>query len=143
MRDLDFAEQRTWLDLSTRVPGAESCQIVSSGDGPHLVATVDECGNREFIYTSSDFGSTLTAHSTSLPQGFWIDMTMSKDGSHVYVVPGYAQESIWASSDYGVTWHAVQTLGLEYRRIASSADGQRLLAYQSSGLVSSSEAVQS
>jgi photosystem II stability/assembly factor-like uncharacterized protein len=69
-------------------------------DGTKLVAVTNDMGNPDYIYTSSDSGTTWTQRGT---QREWESVASSADGTKLVAVnccDGY----IYTSSDSGVTW---------------------------------------
>ena len=93
--------------------------VASSADGTKLVAVVYD----GLIYTSTDSGTNWSA--TSAPAGQWWSVASSADGTRLVAVDHY-RESVYTSSDAGVTWvQHWMLVGME--GIASSADGSRLV----------------
>ncbi|MEO8529329.1 MAG: PKD domain-containing protein, partial [Pseudolysinimonas sp.] len=128
-----------WSAITTFLGSA--CKVVTSGDGEHLlVLAPDNRGEHVTIYTSADGGGTWDDHVDAIEPGYFVDITMSNDGSKIVIMPGYPYEPVWISNNYGVDWHAVDLDPdhhnfLEFRSVAGSADGQLLLASEYYGRV--------
>jgi hypothetical protein len=105
--------------------------VASSADGTKLVALADR------IYTSTDSGATWTPRES--PRN-WSSVASSADGTKLVAAvratsPAGADGEIYTSADSGVTWTPRDpTLGgqlapvADWRSVASSADGNRLVA---------------
>lgn len=117
--------------------------ITSSADGSHLAAVV----NGGDIFTSSDYGNSWTDRVVAGSRG-WSAIDSSADGSFIVATDndnyfnnrntegGY----IYISSDYGVSWEPVSSLGNQlWSSIASSADGTHLVASAYGGHIYTSE----
>jgi hypothetical protein len=91
--------------------------VASSADGTKLVAVSQDIG----IYRSLDAGATWTA--MSAPSNVWSSVASSADATRLVAA---SWDSIYISSDSGVTWTATGMGGAG--AVASSADGYRLVA---------------
>ena len=98
--------------------------VASSGDGTKLVAVV----NGGQIHTSTDRGVTWKPRMTDSDR-YWQDVASSIDGTKLVATCG----QVYSSIDSGVTWTAQVGLGLS--KIASSADGSKLVAVVSGGQI--------
>ncbi len=101
--------------------------VASSADGARLVA----CAWADYLYISTDFGATWTAHMTDA-QRLWTCVTSSADGTRL--VAGVLDGYLYTSTDSGATWTARMTdTGRYWSVLASSADGSNLLGGSSDG----------
>ena len=107
----------TWTS-NTNVPslGFFAC----SADGRKWIASGD--GG---IYTSTNSGATWT--SNNVPNGFWLCVASSADGTKLAAVNA-ANRQIYVSRDSGTTWNLTGAPGLTWVSVASSADGTKLVA---------------
>jgi hypothetical protein len=114
----------TWT--ATTAPSADWQSIASSGDGKKLVA-VELCiwppcdSSTAAIYTSADGGATWS-HSISVYTTF--SVASSADGSHLAAASG----GITISTNAGATWALSGAPYTGYEAVASSWDGNRLVA---------------
>lgn len=109
----------TWT--RSAAPSASWSWIAMSSDGSKLAAVAAN----GFLYTSSDYGQTWIAR-TSTSQN-WSGVTLSDDGQRIVGVVDYG--AIYVSTDAGATFAPVAgTDGLDWRAVASSANGMRLVA---------------
>ena len=93
-------------------------------DGSHLIACAE---NGDYIYTSTDFGSTWTQR-TSAGARDWASAASSSDGSILIAADG-APGYIFTSRDFGSTWTQQTSLGLaSWEYLASSSDGNTVVA---------------
>lgn len=116
----------TW----TKVDGAPFLGYLGcSADGNKLV------GAYGFVYTSPDFGATWTQ--TTASNCWWQSVASSADGTKLTImrVGSGDNEPIYTSADSGITWIPNTTpgkpwgvSGASWRPIASSADGNKLVA---------------
>ena len=95
--------------------------VASSGNGVNLVAAGDGS-----IYHSTNSGSTWTQASAPAPNGDWISIASSADGSRLAVVARAGL--IYASTNAGATWAVTGAPASAWNSVASSADGTRLVA---------------
>lgn len=115
--------------------------IAASADGNKLVAVsvgTSSNGNYPFfdepIYTSTNFGKTWTT--TSAPNEGWLAVASSADGTKLVAVAGVNDVSIggtdggpiYTSTNSGATWQAANAPIARWFCVASSADGNRLVA---------------
>jgi hypothetical protein len=104
---------QTWTQVTSA--GSRGWQSVSlSATGQYQTAVV----NGDYIYVSSDYGSTWTQKGTSQ---YWWSVSLSATGQYqtAVVYPGY----IYISSDYGSTWTQKGT-SQYWRSVSLSATGQ-------------------
>jgi hypothetical protein len=103
--------------------------VASAADGKRLWAA----GNAGSIYTSTNSGTTW--QSVNGPADFFYSVACSADGSKVVIG---AYDLICVSTNSGETWTTNSVPGPGYwcRTVASSADGNRLLAVPGSDIVS-------
>jgi len=121
--------RRNWTDLA------------SSADGLRLVA-VDAGTNTTGgqIYTSNDGGINWTPHESDRN---WCSIACSADGSRLLAAVGEANIKgqlvvgyLYTSPDYGATWTPRLTdEPRRWIRVASSADGNKLIAVEDNSLV--------
>ena len=118
----------TWL--TNNIGNQVWASIVSSGDGKTLVATVKNGP----IYCSADSGVTWSQGMVSNSTGGatftapWQSLAASADGKFFVVINAFTSGGIFASTNSGVTWTAINFDGQMWRAIASSANGRRLVA---------------
>jgi photosystem II stability/assembly factor-like uncharacterized protein len=112
----------TWT--ASIAPLARWNSIAMNREGSRLAAVA--AGG--LLYTSTDYGMTWVARTTT-PQA-WAGVTISEDGQRIVGLVQYG--SIYTSTDGGATFAAVAGTGnTDWRSVAGSADGQRLLAVAS------------
>lgn len=118
----------TWT-LSLPVQGMRA--VASSADGMKLVAAVSSTTSGLGIYTSTDGGATW------IPRGYagrtWFSFASSADGTRLVgtdTTSGLG--NLWISKDSGVTWTPREN-ARNWRYVASSADGMKLIAAATSG----------
>jgi hypothetical protein len=121
-------------NVTNYVPAGWSA-VASSADGAKLVAI-----KNSLICISTNSGMTWTQ--TSAPATNWTEVASSADGSRLAAIAGGSSDRggfsvsgcpIYTSADSGTTWTS-NSLPVQYRNgivstsVASSADGNRLLA---------------
>jgi len=115
--------------------GVNYFALASSADGVHLIGA-----GASILVTSSDSGASWSYRSganqpNALPGG----IAMSADGKRVAVADGAAAGHISLSTDYGTNFTVSPNAPTtSYAAIASSADGDRLVAAAKSGGIYSS-----
>ena len=82
------------------------------------------------IHYSTDGGTTWTA-STSSGTHSWYDLVWSSDGSVAVAAP--TDGSITISKDKGVTWTATGSASADWRSVAVSPNGSRMVAVDHNG----------
>jgi len=94
--------------------------IAISDDGQYQVAVCESSG---FIYNSNDGGVFWTPGAIARE---WKYCAISKDGKYQTAVstPSASEDTIYRSSDYGVTWTAVPGYSLSCFAVAMSDSGQ-------------------
>lgn len=109
----------------TAAPSAIWRSVASSTDGRFLVAAanLDENFLPAHIYTSTNGGDTWTPSS---PANNWYAVACSSDGSKIFGAIGLG--GIWASTNFGATWHSTTAPTNVWASVASSADGTRVVA---------------
>jgi hypothetical protein len=123
----------TWTERT--LPGNRAwASIASSADGSKLAAVASDLSA---IWTSADSGSTWQEQLDS-GKRFWVSITMSSDGSRMAAVAleegkavGDGKIYTWAqsaSNAFGAGPWTARTPALNWRSIASSADGSKLVA---------------
>jgi photosystem II stability/assembly factor-like uncharacterized protein len=109
----------TWAAAS--LPSNHWSAVSSSADGTKLIALAFNGP----IYVSTNSGASWTSNNVI---GYWRSAACSADGTKAVAVadPG----EIYTSTDSGVTWvsHFIFGAGTGFGSVASSADGERLLA---------------
>ncbi|MGZ5269279.1 MAG: WD40/YVTN/BNR-like repeat-containing protein [Ramlibacter sp.] len=112
----------TWTRSS--LPTASWAGVAMNSEGSRLAAVA---GNG-LLYTSADYGQTWVARTTS-PQP-WTGVSLSDDGQRI--VATATGGSIWVSINGGTTFTpATGTAGADWRAVAGSSDGMRLVAVAS------------
>jgi hypothetical protein len=132
----------TWTPTSA--PMTNWSAVACSADGQKLVATVAVFNQRQYesggpIYVSADGGATW--RKTSAPETNWASVASSADGQKLVAVAGgsvaYISSApdgpIYTSTDAGTNWAATSVDQANDTSVASSADGQRLMAATYSG----------
>jgi len=115
--------------------------IASSADGGKLAASASYGS----VYNSTDSGATWTEQSVAGLR-YWKSITSSADGAklaaveyNVFSGSSIQLGSIYTSTDYGTTWTEQTSAGSHtWNYIASSADGTKLAAVETSTFDSSS-----
>lgn len=102
------------------LPVAYWSSVTSSVDGSVLLAANYNPGTNGGLYISTDWGATWT-NSLAFP-GSWTSAASSADGTRLFAV---GSPSV-TSTNCGATWTAIPVNN--YRFIASSADGMKLVA---------------
>ncbi|WP_296918166.1 sialidase family protein [Polaromonas sp.] len=125
----------TWTER--QAPGDRAwASIASSADGTKLAAVASDLSR---IWTSADSGNSWQEQFASGSSGrFWVSITMSSDGSRMAAVVlgnGAATDDgkiyTWeqsAGNAFGVGPWTARTPSRNWRSIASSADGSKLVA---------------
>lgn len=97
---------------------------VSRGTGQYMIAAISKFLSSGYqaggLYVSSNYGSSWTF----VPiVGYWIDVAISDDGSHMLAVEQYGKA--YRSANYGVSWSEISSLGTDsFRGPSISGDGQ-------------------
>ena len=122
----------TWLERQD-VGSRSWASIASSADGTKLAAVAVN----SIIWTSADSGATWQAQNDSGSR-FWVSITMSADGSRMAAVAlesgygiGDGRIYTWqqtAGNAFGAGPWTARAVAREWRSIASSADGSKLVA---------------
>jgi photosystem II stability/assembly factor-like uncharacterized protein len=113
----------TWT--RSNAPTANWSWVATSSDGSRLAAVAAN----GFLYTSTDYGQTWTARTSSAQA--WQGVTISDDGQRIVGVVDYG--AMYVSTNGGATFTPVAgTAGLDWRAVAGSADGMRLVAVAAS-----------
>ena len=124
----------TWM--ATSVPSSFGWNVVaSSANGSKLIAANPDGSG--LVYTSDDFGGTWTTNSA--PLGQWISIASSADGTKLSAAQGgccnpggpTSGDPVYTSSDSGATWSSHNVP--DAFAVASSADGNKLVAVVSGG----------
>ena len=122
------ATQFTAAETAT---GRNWYRVTSSADGSKLAAA----DNGGLIYVSNDSGKTWTAPQPAFFAAYH-GIASTADGDKLaWIVPnvtGETNANIWLSNDAGVTSKAVEK-ARQWRGIAMSADGNRLVAAENGG----------
>lgn len=85
------------------------------------------------IFLSSNYGSTWDQRAIALGEKYWRSACMSDGGTNCYAVVS-ATDSIYASSDSGVTWAALTNAGTgAYMQVACNSTGSQVLACMETG----------
>ena len=121
----------------TSAPATNWTALASSADGRKLVATYkDALATGGGIFTSADFGRTWMLASNAPSLLSFPAVASSADGTKLVVVCNSnfnVEGPIYVSSDSGVTWTQTSAPLLYWNSVASSADGNNLIAAGSSG----------
>jgi hypothetical protein len=118
----------TWT--TTTVSNMIWLSLASSADGTKLI------GGGNYIYTSTDGG--LTWISNNVPSSIWVSVACSADGNKLVAAAGVHASpgglslgsfgSIYTSTNSGGTWVSNAAPVQNWQSIASSADGNKLVA---------------
>lgn len=113
----------TWGPGTTLTSSNDVGPVASSSDGSRTYATV----YGGFIYNSTNSGITwipITAY------GDWLPITCSSDGTKLAtaIYQGLFTASIYTSADSGATWSPANAPIASWGAIASSVDGNKLIA---------------
>ena len=112
----------TWTASSA--PEARWSGIAMNLEGTQLAAVAAD----GLLYTSSDSGATWVARTTT--RQAWTGVTISADGQRIVGAVKYG--SVHVSTDGGATFSAAAgTADTDWRSVAGSSDGRRLLAVAS------------
>lgn len=117
------------LNWTQAVAPADIRELACSADGNRLVAVGTQ------VYVSADGAQSWTAVGT-VSNLAWLAVTASADGRNLTVAGivddtnGYAPGPIFASADFGTTWHQKGTVTGWWEGLAASADGSKLVAIQ-------------
>jgi hypothetical protein len=96
--------------------------LIGSADGETLVGITGSG-----VSVSSDAGNTWTSYGTSIGYGNLTCLGASADGTKL--VAGSFYNSVYTSSDSGVTWNTTgPAFELQWGAVASSVDGNKLVA---------------
>ena len=118
----------------TTAPANNWTSVASSADGTKLVATARN-SKGGLIYASTNSG--LTWALTGAPaNNSWATVASSADGSKLVAASGrvvisndnYDYGHVYTSTNFGMTWTSNNTPDVQWTRVASSADGTRLIA---------------
>ena len=120
-----------WVESSA--PLSFWSAIASSADGSKLVA----CSSVDGLYASSDSGATWR-RSSAAPNAAWNSLAGSADG--LRWIAGADSSPIYLSRDGGGTWQATGSPLNSWISVASSEDGNRLLAATDGAIYFSSDA---
>jgi len=110
--------------------------VASSADGRHLVASSNEQiseGIPARVYVSADYGLTWTWRNVV---GNDYEVASSADGTKLVAVSrssALPYGLAYMSTDSGVTWTPAQTDAQLWQSVASSADGNHLIAAETAG----------
>ncbi len=96
--------------------------LAVSADGNNLAAASSQYA----LYYSRDGGTSWT--STNQPEGQWLGICSSANGSNIALVCGLGGYRIFLSTNTGASWTNVSGLSRNWYGIASSGDGTRLAA---------------
>jgi formylglycine-generating enzyme required for sulfatase activity len=113
--------------------------VASSSDGTHLVVAGAAKGTSGSIYTSTNAGATWLP--SGAPVKNWLSVASSSDGTDlIAAVPstgkgviGGTGGSIYTSTNAGATWTLADVPSINWRSVASSADGTFLVAASANG----------
>ncbi|HUA67712.1 MAG TPA: hypothetical protein VMA13_04120 [Candidatus Saccharimonadales bacterium] len=122
----------TWV--SNNVPSEPWSSVATSADGKTLAAVWQGC-----IYTSTNYGGAWSP--ANVPFFHWNSVVSSADGTKLVAVgynrfTGGSDEPIYVSTNSGATWTSNASLGgLSFAYLASSADGNKLVAADQGGAI--------
>jgi photosystem II stability/assembly factor-like uncharacterized protein len=119
--------------VSNNVPNEPWAAVATSADGTKLVAIAQANG----IFISTNGGATW-GKAAGIPDYYWKYLTFSADGSRLMVLSpdslqGTLPGPMYMSTDSGATWTSNNVSSQAWLAVASSADGERLIATASLG----------
>lgn len=146
---VNFAAAPAWSS-GYKGPGGKAYfgSLASSADGTRLIAGQGLDSSLfgvpgSAVFLSSDSGTTWTKAAGGLPStGIFESAASSADGKVLYVAEGHPTTSgggdghghIWRSDDFGATWTAITTAGLNglgtWDGLETSADGKTVVAIE-------------
>ena len=100
--------------------------MASSSTGQYLVAAAST--NLDYVFTSSDFGSTWTQQAAAGAR-YWSGVASDSTGQYI-VATAHNMGRIYTSSNYGVSW-TVRAFSAQWSWVVSSSSGQYLAAVYS------------
>lgn len=112
----------SWIRATNAPSALPWINVDSSADGNKLVAV----GSGGFVYSSMDSGNTWTTNNLPLTQSSSGAACASSDATKLVVV--HQQRGIYSSIDSGTNWTSNNAPHLNWVAVASSADGNRLVA---------------
>ena len=128
--DRIFTSADAGASWSPRSPATNSWTgVATSADGNRLVAVAYSGA----ILTSGDAGGNWTSNvvwpGASLKLG-WLCVSSSADGTKFFAGIDDGENTIWVTTDSGQSWQGKHAPGLwlAFRSIATSSDGQKLVA---------------
>jgi hypothetical protein len=119
----------------TTAPTNDWASVASSADGTKLIAAGGIVFQGGYIYASTNSGLTWTL--TDAPtNNLWVSVASSADGSKIvaaswgayFPASGYGYGSVYTSTNWGMTWTSNSVSSAQWESVASSADGNRLVA---------------
>jgi photosystem II stability/assembly factor-like uncharacterized protein len=109
------------------IPMRAWTSIASSADGIKLVAVAKANDTINNIFTSTNSGATWMQNDL---RGGWGAVVLSADGNKIVVIGG---PRIYTSTDFGITWTTNNISPMQRFYMASSSDGNKLVAAASYG----------
>jgi photosystem II stability/assembly factor-like uncharacterized protein len=120
----------TWVRSSTTNEYDAWDSVASSADGTKLLVADSPPGG---IWTSIDSGATWIETGAPAGPSSWNCVASSADGTRLAAAASYG--GIYTSTDSGVTWTRTSAaVDVDWYRLASSADGARLVALGGSNI---------
>jgi hypothetical protein len=115
--------------------GVAGAAVATSADGTKLAAIAQANG----IFVSTNGGATW-GKAAGIPAYYWKYLTFSADGSKLIVLSpdslqGTLPGPMYMSTDSGATWTSNNVSSQPWLTVASSANGERLVATASMGAV--------
>jgi hypothetical protein len=108
-----------------------SVSLSSSGQYQSAISQSEGGANTQNIYVSSNFGITWTARK-NFPLAYANSISVSSTGQ--YQSANAENETIWRSTDYGITWTPAETVR-NWQGIALSSTGQYQTAVHDGGKI--------
>lgn len=120
----------TWI--SNAAPSNPWSSASSSSDGNRLAATTYSSGGQVWTNSGTNWAASSAPTSASTTYG---SVAGSGDGSRLYAIrvsgSPVATFAIYASADFGATWHQSGAPNIPWNAVACSADGTKLVAVAS------------
>lgn len=127
----------TWQARDTTNPDRAWDSVTMSADGSRMAAATLETNpgiGDGRIYTLAQAPDSSFGEGVWVPRGepqMWRSIASSADGSKLvaaaYRDDGSVQQGVYTSSDFGANWTSRPTAAVSAYRVASSADGTRLV----------------
>jgi len=114
----------TWMQPSSLSGFVYS--LASSVDGNRLIASSHTASGQSIVYTSTNSGNNWVSNNLSLSNSGGVSVASSVDGTKLCVVS--QTKGIYSSTDSGATWISNNAPDQVWEAVASSADGNKMVA---------------